>query len=58
MPTHAERQIVPYSPDQLFDLANDPQEEVNLATDPNAAEILAHFQAAATARGERPVYDS
>ena len=45
-------------PDQLFDLANDPQEEVNLATDPSAAEILAHFQAAANAHWDLQAYDA
>ena len=45
-------------PDQLFDLANDPEEEVNLATNPRAAEILAHFQALANERWDLQAYDS
>ena len=45
-------------PDQLFDLTNDPDEEVNLATDPRASEILAHFQAVATERWDLQAYDS
>jgi choline-sulfatase len=45
-------------PDQLFDLANDPEEEVNLATNPRAAEILAHFQALANERWDLQAYDN
>ena len=37
-------------PDLLFDPANDPDERQNLATDPSAAGILAHFQTEAAAR--------
>ena len=42
----------------MFDLTNDPDEEVNLATDPRAAEILTHFQAVANARWDLQAYDS
>ena len=45
-------------PDQLFDLANDPGERQNLATDPRAAEILAHFQTEAAARWDLAAYDA
>ncbi|MEY4781028.1 MAG: hypothetical protein RLZZ607_2341, partial [Pseudomonadota bacterium] len=45
-------------PDQLFDLANDPEEEVNLATNPRAAEILAHFQALANEHWDLQAYDN
>ena len=45
-------------PDQLFDLTNDPDEEVNLATNPRAAEILAHFQALANERWDLQAYDN
>ena len=34
----------PADPDMLFDLNADPEENTNLATDPRAAEVLAHFQ--------------
>jgi choline-sulfatase len=34
----------PADPDLLFDVANDPHEATNLATDPRAAEILTHFR--------------
>ena len=48
----------PADPDMLFDLAADPQERTNLATDPRAAEILAHFQTQADARWDLVAYDS
>lgn len=48
----------PADPDQLFDLAADPQERVNLATDPRAAQVLAHFRAAAQARWDLPRFDA
>ncbi len=44
-------------PDQLFDLASDPTEEVNLAGDPRMAEVLAHFQNMVAERWDLPVYD-
>lgn len=43
--------------DQLFDLAADPDEEVNLAGDPRAAEVLAHFQTMVAERWDLPRYD-
>ncbi|NGM44787.1 choline-sulfatase [Rhodobacter sp. SGA-6-6] len=45
-------------PEQLFDLANDPEEETNLAADPRAAEVLAHFRALADARWDLAAYDA
>ena len=45
-------------PDLLFDLANDPDEDQNLATDPRAAEILAHFQLMADERWDLAAYDA
>ena len=48
----------PADPDQLFDLANDPQERRNLAADPRAAEILAHFQTLADQRWDLPAFDA
>ncbi len=45
-------------PDLLFDLANDPDEDQNLATDPRAAEILAHFQLVADERWNLAAYDA
>lgn len=44
-------------PDQLYDLANDPAEINNLAADPRAAEILAHFQQMADTRWNLVAYD-
>jgi choline-sulfatase len=44
-------------PELLFDLANDPDERTNLATDPRAAEVLAHFQLMAETRWDLAVYD-
>lgn len=48
----------PVDPDMLFDLANDPTERENLAIDPRAAEVLAHFQAATTARWNLAQFDA
>ncbi len=48
----------PADPDQLFDLANDPQETTNLAADPRAAEVLAHFQLMADTRWDLVAYDA
>ena len=45
-------------PDQLFDLASDPDEEVNLVGDPRAAEVLAHFQNMVAERWDLPAYDA
>ncbi|NBZ87196.1 choline-sulfatase [Stagnihabitans tardus] len=45
-------------PDMLFDLNADPEEEVNLATDPRAAEVLAHFQVMAEERWDLDAYDA
>ncbi|MDM7933096.1 choline-sulfatase [Tabrizicola sp.] len=48
----------PADPDLLFDLANDPEERTNLAPDPRAAEILAHFRALTDQRWDLPAYDA
>jgi choline-sulfatase len=48
----------PADPEQLFDVANDPMETTNLATDPRAAEILAHFRSLADARWDLAAYDA
>ena len=48
----------PADPDMLFDVANDPDETVNLAGDPRAAEVLAHFQGLAQARWDMAAYDA
>ena len=32
MPTHAEKRHLPYTPEQLFDLEDDPNEKKNLAS--------------------------
>ena len=48
----------PADPEQLFDVANDPGETTNLATDPRAAEILTHFRALADARWDLAAYDA
>ena len=45
-------------PEQLFDLSHDPEERVNLAGDPRAAEVLAHFRALADARWDLAAYDA
>jgi choline-sulfatase len=48
----------PADPEQLFDVANDPLETTNLAQDPRAAEILAHFRALADSRWDLSAYDA
>ncbi|MGQ0564126.1 MAG: choline-sulfatase [Gemmobacter sp.] len=48
----------PADPDLLFDLAHDPHERHNLADDPRAAEVLAHFRARTAARWDLPAYDA
>ncbi|MCX7286102.1 MAG: choline-sulfatase [Rhodobacterales bacterium] len=48
----------PADPEMLFDLSIDPQERHNLATDPKAAETLAHFQNLADARWNLPSFDA
>ncbi len=48
----------PADPDMLFDVSNDPDEMVNLAGDPRAAEVLAHFQGLAQARWDMAAYDA
>ncbi|MFN3575567.1 MAG: choline-sulfatase [Tabrizicola sp.] len=48
----------PADPEMLFDVANDPGETVNLATDPRAAEILAHFRKLADARWDLAAFDA
>lgn len=48
----------PADPDMLFDVANDPEENSNLAGDPRAAEVLMHFQALAQARWDMAAYDA
>lgn len=48
----------PADPELLFDLANDPYETMNLAGDPRAAEILAHFRALADARWDLATFDA
>ena len=45
-------------PDLLFDVANDPGERENLAEDPRAAEVLAHFRAMAEAKWDLAAYDA
>jgi choline-sulfatase len=45
-------------PEQLFDVANDPEERVNLAGDARVAEVLAHFRAMAAARWDLAAYDA
>jgi len=45
-------------PDLLFDLAHDPGERVNLAGDPRAAEVLAHFQLMAEDQWDLKAYDA
>ncbi|NJM84364.1 MAG: choline-sulfatase [Tabrizicola sp.] len=48
----------PADPDLLFDLANDPRERRNLAEDPRAEAILAHFRTLADARWNLPAFDA
>jgi choline-sulfatase len=45
-------------PELLFDLAHDPGERTNLAQDPRAAEVLAHFQLMAEDRWDLAAYDA
>ncbi|MGA0540128.1 choline-sulfatase [Neotabrizicola sp. VNH66] len=45
-------------PDLLFDVANDPGERENLAEDPRAVEVLAHFRAMAEAKWDLAAYDA
>jgi choline-sulfatase len=45
-------------PEMLYDMANDPAERVNLAADPRAADVLAHFRALADARWDLAAYDA
>ena len=48
----------PADPEMLFDLASDPDERQNLAEDPRAAEVLAHFRGLADARWDLAAYDA
>ena len=48
----------PADPEMLFDLANDPQERENLASDPRASQILAHFQTLADLRWDLAAFDA
>lgn len=48
----------PADPELLFDVTSDPQERVNLATDPRVATVMAHFRALADARWDIPAYDA
>jgi choline-sulfatase len=48
----------PADPDMLFDLNADPEENTNLATDPRAAEVLAHFRTETAKRWDIPAYDA
>ncbi len=45
-------------PDMLFDVKNDPGERLNLASDPRASGILAHFRALSEQRWNLAVYDA
>jgi choline-sulfatase len=45
-------------PEQLFDVANDPDEATNLATDPRASDVLQHFRALADARWDLSAFDA
>jgi choline-sulfatase len=47
----------PADPDMLFDVANDPHESDNLATDP-APPVLTHFRALADQRWDLAAYDA
>jgi choline-sulfatase len=48
----------PADPDQLYDLASDPEETTNLRDDPRAADILAHFRAEVARRWDLAAYDA
>ena len=48
----------PADPEQLFDVANDPGEKINLATDPRAAAILAHIRKLADVRWNLAAFDA
>ena len=48
----------PADPELLFDLAADPAEQRNLASDPRAATILAHFRQIADQRWDLAAYDA
>jgi choline-sulfatase len=48
----------PADPDMLFDVANDPEEKVNLAGDPRVAEVLSHFRSLVQARWDMAAYDA
>jgi choline-sulfatase len=48
----------PADPEMLFDLAHDPGEATNLADDPRAAKILAHFRSLADQRWDLPAFDA
>lgn len=48
----------PADPEMLFDLASDPDERQNLAEDPRAADVLAHFRGLADARWDLAAYDA
>ena len=45
-------------PDQLFDLADDPRELINRATDPAAADVVAAFKSAIAARWNLTAFDA
>jgi choline-sulfatase len=48
----------PADPDLLFDVANDPHEATNLATDPRAEPVLTHFRILADQRWNLAAYDA
>jgi choline-sulfatase len=48
----------PADPDMLFDVANDPEEKLNLAGDPRVAEVLSHFRSLVQARWDMAAYDA
>lgn len=48
----------PADPEQLYDLATDPDERTNLTSDPRATEILKHFRAAADEAWDIPAFDA
>ncbi|MFZ1337993.1 MAG: choline-sulfatase [Paracoccaceae bacterium] len=45
-------------PEQLYDVANDPGERVNLAGDPRAAKVMEHFRHIADQRWDLDAYDA